>query len=58
MEAFKQAIHLQPDFAEAHYNLGIIFLFLGDKGSALDEYKILKDLNQEKADELFKAIYE
>jgi len=38
--------------------MGIIFLFLGDKGSALDEYKILKNLNQEKSDELFNAIYE
>jgi len=58
VKAFKQTIFLKPDFADAHYNLGIIFLFLHNKGSALEEYKILKDLNQDKGDELFNAIYE
>jgi hypothetical protein len=32
-------------------------LELGDKASALEEYRILKGLDSEKADELIKFIY-
>ncbi len=56
-EAFKQAIRLNPDYAEAHYGLGLIYLSLGDKSSALYEYKILKKLDRELANELFDSIY-
>jgi hypothetical protein len=31
---------------------------LGDKGFALDEYKILKDLDPERANKLFNLIYQ
>jgi hypothetical protein len=40
----------------AHYNLGVAYLVTGDKDSALEEYKILKTLDAEKANELFKLI--
>ncbi|MEO0136971.1 MAG: tetratricopeptide repeat protein [candidate division WOR-3 bacterium] len=56
IEAFRQAIRIKPDFADAHYNLGIIYLIIEDKGSALDEYKILKDLDRDLANELFNSI--
>ncbi len=52
-----QAVRLKPDDAEAHYWLGRCYLMISDVGSALDEYKILKDLDEEWANELFKAIY-
>jgi len=58
IETLKQAIRIKPDFAEAHYNLGLVCLLIGDKGSALEEYKILKTLDKEKADELFNFICE
>ena len=57
IEAFKQAIRLKPDFAEAHYNLGIVHLKLNDRGSALDEYRILKDIDSQRANNLFNFIY-
>jgi len=57
IEAFKQAIRIQPDYIYAHYNLGMVFLVQGDRNSALDEYKILKDLDQDIADRLFDLIY-
>ena len=58
IEAFKQAIRIKPDFAEAHFNLGAIYLIiLNDTSSALEEYKILKDLNPEQANILFNLIY-
>ena len=58
IEAFKQAIRIKPDFAKAHYNLGLDYLAVNDRGSALEEYKILKDLDPESANKLFNLIYE
>jgi tetratricopeptide (TPR) repeat protein len=56
-EALKQAIRVDPDFAPAHYNMGIIYLNNGDKAAALEEYKILKVLDRNMAETLFKRIY-
>lgn len=52
IEAYKQAIRIKPDYAEAHCNLGVTYLMLGDQGSASDEYKILKDLDSDLANKL------
>jgi len=47
IEAWKQAIRIKPDDAMVHRDLGVAYLVLGDKGSALAEYKIIDDLNME-----------
>lgn len=58
VEAYKQAIRIKPDDGNAHYILGLTYaLLLDDKGSALDEYKVLKNLDTEKASKLFNVIY-
>ena len=57
IEVFKQAIRINPDFVLAHFNLGISYFLIGDKSSALNEYKILKELDIDKANELFDFIY-
>jgi len=57
IEGFKQAIRIKPDYAEAHYHLGLGYIILNDRGAALAEYKILKDLDPEKANKLFNLIY-
>jgi len=56
VEAFKQAIRIKPDFAEVHCNLGRAYFLTGDKGSALEEYKILKTMDAEQANKLFNLI--
>ena len=56
IEAFRQAIRINPDFSEAHCCLGLVYVSLNDKGSALEQYKILKSLDSERANELFKFI--
>jgi tetratricopeptide (TPR) repeat protein len=38
-EAFQQAIKLDPEYAEAHFNLGLTYGSLGKKNEALEEYK-------------------
>ncbi len=62
IESLKEAIRIairtiNLDYADAHYNLGIAYLRIGDRGSALDEYNILKGLDKELANELFNLIY-
>jgi tetratricopeptide (TPR) repeat protein len=56
-DAYKQAIRINPDFAEALYALGLNYLVLGDRASAIDVYKVLKNLNRDLANELFNVIY-
>ncbi|HOE10984.1 MAG TPA: tetratricopeptide repeat protein [bacterium] len=56
-ECHKQAIRNQPDYAPAHYNLGTAYLMTGNRGMALEEYKILKDLDKDLANKLFNMIY-
>ena len=56
IQAFKEAIRIKPDLAQAHYNLCIAYLKVRDKDSAAREYKILKELAPQKADELINLI--
>jgi len=56
VDSIRQAIRIKPDFADAHYNLGLVYMILKDKSSALDEYKVLKDLDDEGAKKLFNEI--
>jgi len=58
VEAFKQAIRIDPDDADAHYNLGVTYILIGDRNSALNEYKILKELDIDLANKLFDLIYQ
>jgi len=57
VKAYKEAIRVEPDYVSAHFNLGTALLQKGDKTGALDEYKILKKLDKEAADNLFNNIY-
>ncbi len=58
IEACKQAIRIDPDNADAHYNLGGVYVILNDRGSAFEQYKILKSLDSERANKLFNRIYQ
>ncbi len=57
LEAFKQAIHIDPDNANAHGGLGHVYFLIGDRNSALNEYKILNELDIDLANKLFDFIY-
>ncbi len=39
VEAFQQAIRLQPDYAEAHLRLGLAYAALGQRDEAIKEYE-------------------
>lgn len=57
MAAYREAIRVDPDFAPAHYSLGLSTLKRGDRSGALDQFKILKKLDSDLADNLFNRIY-
>ena len=52
--AYGQAVdtEIEIDRAQAYYNLGETYLQMGDEDSALDQYEILKTLDEELANEL------
>jgi tetratricopeptide (TPR) repeat protein len=56
IEVFQQAIRIKPDHANAHYNLGEVYLGLNDRNAAMEEYDILKNLDPQKADVLLNLI--
>ncbi len=57
IEAYKEAIRIKPDYPETHLALGTTYTILDNRGAALEEYKILKEINKEMARKLFELIY-
>lgn len=53
---FKRAVDLKPRYAEAHYNLGVAHLQLGEKPQAELESQALQAINPELAQRLEKLI--
>ncbi len=56
IEVLKVAIKRDPDHAMSYYNLGLIYNLSNDKDSALEQYEILKDLDYDLSDKLFRSI--
>ena len=56
VEAFKQAVKIKPFDSGAHYLLGRAYIDINAKSAACEEYKILKNLDSELAQELFQHI--
>jgi len=57
IRAYTRAIRANPRMDIAHYNLALVFLNQGHRKLALDQYEILKSLNTDAANLLFKKIY-
>jgi TonB family protein len=56
VEAYKQGMKFDPDRPEAHLGLGQAYLKMGDRPSALKEYRALKKLGSELAEQLLDEI--
>ena len=52
MASYKQAMKLQLDNPYIHFQIAQAYLKMGDKDSALEEYEILKDMDEELANQL------
>ncbi len=46
VKAYHQALDIDPNNARAHFCLGLVYLDLNDKESALGEQSKLKELNE------------
>jgi hypothetical protein len=67
IEALKQAIRIDPDdvavhynlgsVAQSHYSFGVVYVFVNDRGSALEQYNMLISLDAELANKLINRIY-
>jgi len=55
--AYREAIRLKPDDVMAHYMLAMAYHYLGDRAAALDEYRLLKDLDPVAAEVLSALLY-
>jgi len=51
--AFSKAIAVKPDFAEAHYALGLTYIALGKNEAAQAQYNLLNNLNEDLAKKLY-----
>jgi len=54
VESYKQVIRINPDDADARFDLGVAYVLLYERNSALEQYDILKNLDSELANKLFK----
>ena len=57
LRAYTDAIRVDPQMGPAHLNIALIFLKQGNRKLALQQYAILKSLDEEAAERLFKKIY-
>jgi tetratricopeptide (TPR) repeat protein len=56
IEAYRQAIQINPENADTWYSLGLLYYDLGNQTAALDAVRELRRLDPAKADKLFKWI--
>jgi TonB family protein len=55
-DAFKKCLEFSPNFEPAHFQLGRTYLKLGDRDSAIEQYRILREKNPRFAELLLKEI--
>ncbi|MHC4843624.1 MAG: SPOR domain-containing protein [Planctomycetota bacterium] len=58
IKAYSEAVRIKPDYKEAHYHLGLSYSMINDETYALNEYKILKNIDPDMGDQLYKEITE
>jgi tetratricopeptide (TPR) repeat protein len=56
IEAYQEALRLEPDFADAWYNLAGAYFRSGNRSAALEAVRELRRYDPKEADKLFKLI--
>jgi tetratricopeptide (TPR) repeat protein len=56
IEAFENAIRIKQNYAQARVNLALSYLMIRKPALALEQYRVLKDLDRERADKLLGLI--
>lgn len=57
VRCYEKVMHDNPDSPDAHYFLGVAYVWVGDKNSTLKEYKTLREMDIGYAGLLIDAIY-
>jgi tetratricopeptide (TPR) repeat protein len=57
LPALIEVVKLLPESAEAHFDLGLAYLTVGDRNSALTQYATIKGKDPQLAAKLYKAIF-
>ncbi len=58
IESYRRAISFDPNYLEAHFNLGVVYMAAKNKGAALAQHQMLKTLDRKLADEFFKVMHQ
>lgn len=53
IESYKRAIMIKPDYPDAYYNLAFSYLMSNDVKSAHEEYMLLKEIDPQRAADLY-----
>lgn len=56
LEVLKEAARISPNIAQIHLHLGMTYVVLGERELAMNEHRILKDKDEEMAEQLWKLI--
>jgi tetratricopeptide (TPR) repeat protein len=56
VKAYMEAIRINEGNVKAHFNLGVSYSLLGERNLATDQYKILRNLDKERAHKLLALI--
>ncbi len=52
IDAYREALNISPRFARARYNLGVSLASVNDKDGAMEQYRLLLDLDASRAEKL------
>src|SRR5207249_3100330 len=56
LDSYEKALQIKPDYAEAIFGLGVVYLELKDKDAALKQHQRLAALDIARADKLYDYI--
>ena len=56
LAALKEVLRVKPNYAQAHYSLGLVYAGLNDKDGVTREFAILKRLDPKLADQFYNAV--
>ena len=56
LEAYKHVVRIKADFANVYYYMGLLYIDVNNKKSAIEQYETLKILNVRLANKLFEII--
>jgi tetratricopeptide (TPR) repeat protein len=57
IESYRKAVSIKPDYPEAHYNLALSYLMLNENALAHEEYRFLKNIDPQMADNLYEKTF-